>query len=144
MAASFAIYHGPQGLLDISGRIHALASVAHRELSKAGFKVTEEAFFDTITVNVSSKGMTSAEVQAGAVSVGANVRMINENTVGVSMGEGITRDDLAALLSGAFGITNPDMSADVSLMEVDPSYAREGEILTHPIFNTHHSETQML
>lgn len=144
MAASYAIYHGPEGLLDISGRIHALARVAHRELGKAGFGVTDGAFFDTISIDVSSKGMTAAEVQAGAVSVGANVRIIDENTVGISMGEGITRDDLSALLKGAFKISSPDVSADDSLSNVEPSVAREGEILTHPIFRMHHSESQML
>eukprot|EP00568_Trieres_chinensis_P000206 CAMPEP_0183305800 /NCGR_PEP_ID=MMETSP0160_2-20130417/10430_1 /TAXON_ID=2839 ORGANISM="Odontella Sinensis, Strain Grunow 1884" /NCGR_SAMPLE_ID=MMETSP0160_2 /ASSEMBLY_ACC=CAM_ASM_000250 /LENGTH=1025 /DNA_ID=CAMNT_0025469071 /DNA_START=82 /DNA_END=3159 /DNA_ORIENTATION=- len=144
MAAAYAVYHGPEGLLGISGRVHALARVAHRELKGAGFGVTEGAFFDTITVDVSSKGMTAAQVQEGAVSVGANVRIIDESTVGVSMGEGITRSDLASLLSGAFGLTDADLAADESLMHVDPAVAREGEILTHPIFRMHRSETQML
>lgn len=144
MAAAYAIYHGPQGILDISGRIHALARVAHRELGKAGFKVLEGDFFDTFTVDVSSKGMNATQVQNGAVSVGANVRIIDENTVGISMGEGITRDDLGKLLSGAFKVTNADLTADDSLTKLDAKYNREGEILTHPIFRLHHSETQML
>jgi len=144
MAASYAIYHGPQGLENIANRIHALARVAHREITKAGFTATEGAFFDTFTVDCSSKGMTAQQVQEGAVSAGANVRIIDENTVGISMGEGITRDDLAALLSGAFGISNPDVTADASLTEVDPQYKRDGEILEHPIFRQHHSESQML
>lgn len=144
MAASYAIYHGPEGLKEIGGRIHALARVAHREISKAGFKATEGPFYDTFTVDASSKGMTAADIQAGAVSVGANVRLIDDNTVGVAMGEGITRTDLEALLQGAFGIAAPDMSADDSLKEMDASCAREGDILTHPIFRMHHSETQML
>ena len=144
MAASYAIYHGPEGLKAIGARIHALARVAHREIGKAGFKVTEGPFYDTFTVDGSSMGLSAADMQAGAVSVGANVRLIDENTVGVSMGEGITRDDVEALLKGAFKVANPDMSADDSLKKVDPSCAREGEILTHPIFRMHHSETQML
>jgi glycine dehydrogenase len=144
MAASYAIYHGPEGLKEISGRIHALARVTHRELAKAGFKVTEEAFFDTFMVDTSSKGMTAAEVQAGAASVGANVRLVDDNTVCVAMGEGITRTDITKLLEGAFKVSSPDVSADASLLEVDEKYAREGEILTHPIFRQHHSETQML
>ena len=144
MAASYAIYHGPDGLKAISGRIHALARVAHRELSKEGFGVTDGPFFDTFTVDVSTKGMTSAQVQAGAVKVGANVRIIDDKTVGISMGEGITRHDVSALLSSAFGISKPDISADISLMEVHPSVARDSDIMTHPIFHQHHSETQML
>lgn len=144
MAAAYAIYHGPEGLLQISGRVHALARVASREIGKAGFKVNESEFFDTFTVDVSANGMTAAEVQAGAASVGANVRVINDNNVGISMGEGITRNDLSSLLSGAFKISSPDISADDSLKKVDSKYAREGEILTHPIFRQHRSETQML
>lgn len=143
MAASYAIYHGPEGMKDIAGRIHALAKVTHRELKKAGFKVTEEAFFDTFTVDTSSMNMTSAQVQEAAVNVGANVRIIDDKTVGISMGEGITREDISALLS-AFGVNAGDVSADASTMEVDSKYAREGDIMTHPIFNIHHSETQML
>eukprot|EP00529_Nitzschia_sp_RCC80_P006149 CAMPEP_0113504588 /NCGR_PEP_ID=MMETSP0014_2-20120614/34796_1 /TAXON_ID=2857 /ORGANISM="Nitzschia sp." /LENGTH=1028 /DNA_ID=CAMNT_0000399709 /DNA_START=118 /DNA_END=3204 /DNA_ORIENTATION=+ /assembly_acc=CAM_ASM_000159 len=144
MAASYAVYHGPQGLLDISGRVHALARVASREISKAGFTVNESEFFDTFTVDVSSKGMTSADVQAGAVRAGANVRVIDDKTVGISMGEGITRDDLFALLCEAFQIEAPDVAADESLTKIESKYAREGEILTHPIFRQHHSESQML
>ena len=144
MAASYAVYHGPEGLTKISGRIHALARVGAREIQKAGFKVNESEFFDTFTVDVSTKGMTSAEVQAGAASIGANVRVIDEKTVGVAMGEGITRDDLSTLLSGAFNIARPDVSADDSLTNIESKYARKGEILTHPIFRQHHSETQML
>jgi glycine dehydrogenase len=144
MAAAYAVYHGPEGLLEIGGRLHALARVASREIEKAGFKVNESEFFDTFSVDVSSKGMTAAEVQAGAASAGANVRIINDSTVGIAMGEGITRDDLAGLLKGAFKIASPDVSADDSLTNIESKYAREGEILTHPIFRQHHSETQML
>lgn len=144
MAAAYAIYHGPEGIKEIAGRIHALARVAHRELGKAGFKVSEGAFFDTFTVDVSSMGLNSTQVQAGAASVGANVRIVDESTVGISMGEGITRDDLKALLSGAFKVSNADVSADDSLVSVDAAYARDGDIMVHPIFRMHHSETQML
>jgi len=144
MAASYAIYHGPEGLKAIAGRVHALARVAHREISKAGYQVTSEPFFDTFVVDVSSKGMTAQQVQDKAASVGANVRVIDAKTVGISMGEGITRSDLKTLLSGAFSISDPDMSADISLTAVDSSVARDGDILSHPIFRQHHSETQML
>ena len=144
MAAAYAIYHGPEGIGKIAGRIHALARVAQRELTKSGFKVNEGAIFDTITVDVSSKGMTSAQVQEGATRIGANVRIIDDGRVGVSMGEGISRDDLSLLLKHAFNIESPDVSADDSLTTVNSHFARDGNILTHPIFNMHHSETQML
>jgi len=154
MAAAYAIYHGPQGLADIGTRIHALAKVAHRELVNDGYKVLNESYYDTITIDTSSKNFTARDIQAGAVSVGANVRVIDDHTVTISMGEGITRDDLSVLLSGAFQISNPDVtapktsdstaSASSITTNVHDKYAREGEILTHPIFHLHHSETQML
>ena len=144
MAAAYAIYHGPEGLKAISGRVHALARVAHRELAGAGFKVAQGPFFDTFSIDVSSKGMTAQQVQDKAASVGANVRVVNDTTVAISMGEGITRDDLKTLLEGAFGVSCANVSADMSMTKVDSSVARSGEILEHPIFRTHHSETQML
>jgi glycine dehydrogenase len=145
MAAAYAIYHGPKGIDAIASRIHALARVAHRELAIAGYDVPNDPFFDTFSVNVASKGLTAAQVQAGAASVGANVRIINDTTVGISMGEGITRDDLKSLLTGAFRIAHPNVAADdASLTKVDATVARHGDIMTHPIFRMHHSETQML
>eukprot|EP00526_Cylindrotheca_closterium_P003005 CAMPEP_0113630730 /NCGR_PEP_ID=MMETSP0017_2-20120614/15969_1 /TAXON_ID=2856 /ORGANISM="Cylindrotheca closterium" /LENGTH=1000 /DNA_ID=CAMNT_0000541211 /DNA_START=91 /DNA_END=3093 /DNA_ORIENTATION=- /assembly_acc=CAM_ASM_000147 len=144
MAAAYAIYHGPEGLLAISGRIHALARVASREIEKAGYVVNESEFFDTFSVDVSSKGMKAADIQMNCEKIGANVRIIDENTVGISMGEGIMRDDLSALLSGGFQISNPDVSADESLTKLASNLSREGEILEHPVFRQHHSETQML
>ncbi|KAL3810403.1 hypothetical protein ACHAXA_007031 [Cyclostephanos tholiformis] len=114
MAASYAIYHGPEGLKAISGRIHALARVAHRELARGGFSVSSAPFFDTFTVDVSTGGMTSAQVQAGAVGVGANVRVIDEKTVGISMGEGITREDVSTLLSGGHSASRIPTSRPMS------------------------------
>lgn len=144
MAAAYAIYHGPEGLMEIGGRVHALARVAAREIVKAGFKVNEDTFFDTFTVDVSGMGKTSAQIQEGAARGGANLRVINESTVGLSMGEGITRGDIKNLLDCAFGISSPDLSADESLTRIESKYAREGEILIHPVFRQHRSETQML
>merc|ERR1712087_571194 len=143
MAASYAIYHGPEGILEISGRIHALAKVCHRELAKAGFQVKNDEYFDTLCVNVSAKNMSAQDVQVGAVSVGANVRVIDSEAVGISMGEGITREDITNLLQGAFKIKDPNVTAEEKF-EVSPKYERDEEILTHAIFRQHQSETQML
>ena len=139
MAAAYALYHGPEGIRKIAHRVHALASVARRELTSAGYTIVNTTQFDTLTVHVED----ASKVQAGAVAVGANVRVIDDTTVGLSMGEGITRDDLQSLLQGAFGIDSPNMSTD-SLPAVDEALARKGDILTHPVFRKHHSETQML
>ena len=145
MAAAYACYHGPEGVKNIAGRIHALASVAHRELKSAGYEVTSDGqFFDTFVVDVGSKGKTSREVQDAAAEVGCNVRVIDDKTVGISMGESITTSDVSTLLSGGFGVSNPDMSATMDMKEIGGGYDRAGDILTHPTFNQYHSEHQML
>ena len=139
MAAAYCVYHGPEGLADISGRIHALARVTHRELTKNGFKCADAPYFDTLCVAVDN----AQSVQDKCSEAGCNVRIIDDTTVGISMGEGITGEDLASLL-GAFGISDPDLSADESMTALEGGYARECAILTHPIFNSHHSETKMM
>merc|ERR1719183_1549951 len=139
MAGAYCIYHGPEGVANISGRIHALARVTHRELTKAGFKCLDAPFFDTLSVTVDD----SQAIQDACAAAGANVRIIDETTVGISMGEGITREDLVVLL-GCFGVVDPDVSADETMTTLEGGFDRECAILTHPIFNMHHSETQML
>ncbi|GMH92415.1 hypothetical protein TrST_g1885 [Triparma strigata] len=140
MAAAYAIYHGPEGVSKIAGRIHALSRVAHRELTAGGFKCSEDDFFDTFTVTVPDSAATSSAAAAG----GFNVRVIDATTVGISMGEGITREDLQGLLSSGFGISDPDLTCGDQLTSVAAGRAREGEIMTHPIFHQHRSESQML
>ena len=137
MAAAYAVYHGPEGVSKIAGRIHALARVAHRELTAAGFECSTDDFFDTFTVDVTtaSWSMTAESVAAAAANAGYNVRVVDEKTVGISMGEGITKEDLQGLLVNGFNLSSPDMSADADMTSLSPERAREGEILTHPIFH---------
>ena len=143
MAAAYAIYHGPEGLKSISGRIHALARVCHRELEASGFDVSSDPFYDTFTVDLESKNLTADQVQAAVAKEGGNVRIIDQYKIGISMGEGITRNDIESLLRG-IGVENPNVSASAELTEVDSAFERVGDILTHPIFRSHHSETRMM
>ena len=141
MAAFYGVYHGPKGLTRIAARIHGMASATAASLSSAGFKIGNPAFFDTFTIDVSSKGLTAKAVATKAAAAGVNVRIVNEHTVGVSFGESITRSDAEALLS-AFA---PNLKLGSSAPTTIPSsLARQSEFMTHPVFNTHHSETQML
>ena len=90
MAASYGVYHGPDGLKKIAARIHGLACVAATALSQAGYAVDPAPFFDTIKVDVSSKGKTAAAVASAAEAEGLNVRVIDEKHVGMAFGETIT------------------------------------------------------
>jgi glycine dehydrogenase len=115
-------------------------------LVKNGYKVLNDgAFFDTIVVDVSSKGKTSAEIQANAVKNGVNVRIIDDKKVGISFGESITREDTANLLN-AFGLDGTSIvnNKSVRSRNLPEGLERNTAFLTHPVFNSHHSETQML
>lgn len=147
MAAMYSIYHGPEGLKQIANRIHGMATVTADILEKNGYKImNKNGFFDTIMIDVSTKGKTSLQIEQAAIAAGVNVRVINETTVGISFGEAITKNDVIALLS-AFDITNSATILDATptrIMNISENLQRKSEFLTHPVFNTHHSETQML
>jgi glycine dehydrogenase len=128
MAGMYAVWHGPEGLRTIAERIHRLTAILAR-----GFKVTG-AFFDTITVKVGAGG--TAALQASAF----NVRQIDAETVGISLDETTTREDVAGLLS-ILG----EAFVDLYEMACIPAALRRTDaILTHPVFNTHRTEHQML
>lgn len=135
-ASMYAVYHGPAGLRAIATRIHGLATQLQQVLSTAGKNVLHEAFFDTITVAVDD----AAAVVKAADEAGYLIRAIGSDKVSVSFGESATEADVIALAS-FFGVTVE------SLPQPQPAlgeYARTNEILTHPIFNQMHSETQMM
>ena len=147
MAAMYSIYHGPEGLKQIANRIHSMTTVTADILEKNGYKImNKNGFFDTIMIDVSTKGKTSLQIEQAAIAAGVNVRVINETTVGISFGEAITKNDVIALLS-AFDVTNSATILDTKptrIMNISENLQRKSEFLTHPVFNTHHSETQML
>merc|ERR1711988_1225822 len=144
MAAAYSIYHGPDGLKAIASRIHAMGTTTAAALEKKGLFVHEAAYFDTFTVS----GVDAHAVQAKAASNGCNVRIVDDSTVGLNFGEGHVTADLSAVLK-AFDV---DMSEKELNTLADSrigstkfgTFARTSEFLTHPVFNSHHSESQML
>ena len=142
MAAFYGVYHGPEGLKKIASRVHGMASSSAGALAAAGYAVDKTAFFDTIKVDVSSKGKTAKDVQAAAIKAGVNIRVIDAKTVGVSFGEAITKADVVNLIS-AFGITESALSTSF-INKIPTAIQRSSSFMTHPNFNTYHSETQML
>jgi glycine dehydrogenase len=153
MAAMYAVYHGPEGLRKIATRVRTLAGTLAAGLRRAGYTVNGAApgathgagadFFDTLTVKVKA-GHTADGVLAAAVARGVNLRRIDASTVGVSVDETTTREHLAAILD-AFGASAAALDADAAAVPaVGAAAARATPYLTHPVFNTHHSETQLL
>lgn len=151
MASFYSVYHGPEGIKNIAQRIHGMAVATATALKAAGYTLpsvsdSSRFFFDTFTVDVSSRGKTSQQVQDAAAAAGVNVRVINDKLVGISFGESITRADTDALVS-AFGLTPSQLTAALGanpVGSIPQAVVRTSEFLTHPVFNTYKSETQML
>jgi glycine cleavage system P protein (glycine dehydrogenase) len=129
IAGMYAVYHGPVGLRAIAERVHQLTSAL-----AAGLPTRNESFFDTISVMVASADDTLARAREA----GINLRRIDAETVGIALDE-TTTDDVVARVREILG------AGDAPAVEgIPPQLARASEILTHPIFRTYHSETQML
>ena len=113
-------------------------------LSSAGFAVDPAPFFDTIKVDVSGKGMTAQQVAEAAVEEGLNVRVIDSKHVGLAFGETLTRGDVEGLLR-AFGLEGVDVAAvaEKAVSPLPAEMARKTEFMTHPVFHSHQSETQV-
>ncbi len=137
VASMYAVYHGPQGLKAIARQVHQHARILASSLTAAGFAVQHTSFFDTLTVGV--PGQAAAIVEA-AEKAGINLRSIDADTVGISTDETTTPEILSTVL-GVFGATAKEAASDVALI---PAVERSSDFLTHPVFSTHRSETQLL
>lgn len=142
MASFYAVYHGPEGLKTISKRIHWLTQSLAETLTSAGIKVLNSTYFDTLTVEVSDAKAVHQRAEAAEI----NFRKIDSTRLSISLNETTSLEDVARV---AQVITNKTVSpADLkqpskSLGFTD-SLQRSSAFLTHPTFNTHHSETEML
>ena len=143
IASMYAVYHGPRGLHAIAERVHRLTSQLADGLRALGLSITHENFFDTIRVEVES----SALILEHAQKADCNLRELGPHAVGISLDETTTPRDIELLMSTFRGTTVRDL-ADDDLGEPPiriPQFAiRTSEFLTHPIFNTHDTETEML
>ena len=140
MASMYAVYHGPEGLTRIARRTHRLTAILASVLRKQGLDVGGD-FFDTLHVS----GIDAAELHARARQTHVNLRAIDDRSVGISLDETTTREDLIQL-AGLFGIEINDVDAlDAATRDALPSgLARHSAFLTHPVFNTYHSEHELL
>jgi glycine dehydrogenase len=146
MAGMYGTYHGPEGLKKIATRIHDMTRATAKVLSNKGYTIknSDGAFFDTISVSVEDAQATAN----AAASAGVNIRVVDDTTVSISFGEAIGHDDTVAMLS-AFGCSEDDLNAVIGDMNNIPSaipthIARETSFMDHPVFNSYHSETQMM
>ena len=143
MASMYAVYHGPGGLERIARRVHRLTAILAAGLAKLGQRVATTAFFDTITV---AGCAASAAIVERARAAGMNFRRLDDGSLGISLDETATREDVEAIwrvFSGAapgFSVADLETAPDA----IPAALARATAFLTHPVFNLHHSETEML
>ncbi|MBT9460470.1 MAG: aminomethyl-transferring glycine dehydrogenase [Rugosibacter sp.] len=133
MAGMYAVWHGPQGLATIAARIHRLTALLAQGLGVAG------AFFDTIQIKV-GVGDT-VRIHADAVANGYNLRAVDATTLAISLDETTTRADVAALLRILGKVVDLDAAMPCA---IPLALQRTSHFLTHPVFNTHHTEHGLL
>ncbi len=148
IASMYAVYHGPQGLKRIAQRVASYTAALAQGLRDLGWTVGSPTAFDAVTVNT---GAETAALAAKAQAAGMNLRRFPEwgdTMLGIALDETTTRDDIAALwqVFAKAGAALPKLEAfDKGIEPLIPhALRRSSEFLTHPVFNTHHSETEML
>lgn len=144
IASMYAVYHGPQGLKTIAQRVHRLTAILAEGLRQLHHAVPTASFFDTVTVH---SGGHTQDIHAAARSQMINLRPIDDGSIGIALDETSTRADVEALWSiFAVGKTLPafDTLEAEAAERIPAALARSSAYLTHPVFNSHHSETQML
>lgn len=144
MASFYAVYHGAEGLRTIARRTHHMTAILAAGLTKGGFELAHNSFFDTITINT---GAQTEDLYAKALASDINLRKLGTQ-LGVSFDETTTVADVEALFA-VFGVKEEvaALSTEIAGNEfaaIPEALRRTTEYLTHPVFNTHHSETQMM
>lgn len=146
IAGFYAVFHGPEGLKRIAGRIHRLTDILAAGLKQGGLTLRHQHWFDTLTVEVNDK----AAVLARALSFGVNLRTDIHHAVGITLDETITREDVATLFAILLGdehgldIEALDNAVAANSGSIPTALQRQQPLLTHPVFNRYHSETEMM
>ncbi len=140
MAGMYAVYHGPDGLIRIARRTHRLAAILAGALRKAGLTVGPN-FFDTLHVT----GVDAEALHAQARAARINLREMDAQSIGISLDETTTRADIAALamLLGA-RVEEIDVLDRETPDALPGGLLRQSPFMQHPVFNTHHSEHELL
>jgi glycine dehydrogenase len=146
MASFYAVYHGPDGLQTIANRVHRLTSILAEVLQNSGIELAHNSWFDTLTLSV---GDQQAAIIQRAETAEINLRPVGHSQIAISLDETTTATDVELLwhvLTGNTSELDVD-SLDQALLgksTIPAAYQRESDFLTHEVFNSHHSETEML
>lgn len=146
IASLYAVYHGPVGLKRIANRIHRLTDITAAGLQQKGLKLRHAHYFDTLCVEVADKAGVLTRAEAAEI----NLRSDILNAVGITLDETTTRENVMQLFNVLLGdnhgtdIDTLDKDVAHDSRSIQPAMLRDDEILTHPVFNRYHSETEMM
>ncbi|MBE9187951.1 aminomethyl-transferring glycine dehydrogenase [Microcoleus sp. LEGE 07076] len=155
MASMYAVYHGPSGLRDIAEKVWSLTALLASGLTSFGYKIGSQPFFDTLRVELGDKPLS--ELLATAKIRQINLRVFDDATVGITLDETVTVEDVQELWeifsqnkdyvrAPGLSALNIPLDADAlnSYLTLPDFCDRTSSYLTHPVFNSHHSETELL
>ncbi|MCO5260668.1 MAG: aminomethyl-transferring glycine dehydrogenase [Crocinitomicaceae bacterium] len=141
MAGMYAVYHGPKGLKHIAQSINELASKTSNGLKAMGIAVNDQPFFDTVWV----KGVNASKIKALSEEKGMNFNYLSDSEVTISFGETHTESDVKAIIDVFAAAENKTATSSLNASASLPaSLLRTDAVLTHPTFNTYHSESLMM
>ena len=144
MAAMYAVYHGPEGLKNIATRVSELTQSLTQAISELGFSTIYNTYFDTITVQANA-----ATIQPIAEAAGINLRYTSANQISISIDETSSQKDVLDIVyvfaqSKGLNEATIEFDNDLGLTNIPAFANRQSSYLTHPVFNNHHSESQMM
>ncbi|MDG0816856.1 aminomethyl-transferring glycine dehydrogenase [Bdellovibrio svalbardensis] len=144
MASMYAVYHGPEGLKRIAQRVNRLTAIMADGLSKLGYNVSKDSFFDTVTVTTDK----AASIIADAEALQMNFRILAPNKLGISLNETVQPQDIETIWMAFNGGKKTDLTVDsiddTLKFELPAALVRKSPYMTNPVFNSHHSETELL
>ena len=143
IASMYAVYHGPDGLVEIAERVHGLTCRLAAGLGRLGYRIRTTVFFDTITVETGPK---TELIHERAVKAGINLRRIDDATIGLSLDETTTAQVVKEVWAafGDDGQAPVEAADDATHLAIPAALRRQDEFLRHPVFHSHRSETEML
>ena len=140
-AGMYAVWHGPQGIKRIADNVHGYARRLAASVKSQGYGLASQVFFDTVAVDTDAA--TAKKIHEAAKAKGINLRALSDTRIGVALDETVDEADLADLIA-VFGLGKNSAVAKDGPAAISGAHARSGDILTHPVFRKHHSETEML
>ncbi|MDH4656088.1 MULTISPECIES: aminomethyl-transferring glycine dehydrogenase [unclassified Pseudomonas] len=145
IASCYAVYHGPEGLKRIAQRVHRLTAILAEGLARRGIKRDNQYYFDTLTLDV---GGSQTAVIESAKAARINLRILGRGKLGVSLDETCTAETVEQLfcifLGADHGLSVAELDEAVLVPGIPAELSRSSDYLAHPVFNAHHSETEML